>query len=76
MTSQRPLVIYYARTARMHDNLIYIRWRQYQQSKLMNILFVKQLAKRAAEKKVTAYALHPGKPFTDPENGDPDISIL
>jgi NAD(P)-dependent dehydrogenase (short-subunit alcohol dehydrogenase family) len=38
----------------------YAKWGQYQQSKLMNVLFAKELARRGAEKKITAYSLHPG----------------
>jgi NAD(P)-dependent dehydrogenase (short-subunit alcohol dehydrogenase family) len=38
----------------------YDKWAQYQQAKLMNVLFARELAKRGAEKKITAYSLHPG----------------
>jgi NAD(P)-dependent dehydrogenase (short-subunit alcohol dehydrogenase family) len=38
----------------------YSAWRAYQQSKLANILFIRELARRLAGTHVTANALHPG----------------
>ena len=38
----------------------YSAWRAYQRSKLMNILFVRELARRLAGSGVTANAVHPG----------------
>ena len=38
----------------------YTGWRAYQRSKLANILFTTELARRLAETRVTANALHPG----------------
>lgn len=38
----------------------YTGWREYQQSKLANMLFAAELARRWQEKGVNVYALHPG----------------
>jgi NAD(P)-dependent dehydrogenase (short-subunit alcohol dehydrogenase family) len=35
-------------------------WRQYQRSKLMNVLFTRELARRLADTSVATYCLHPG----------------
>ncbi|MBW3582552.1 MAG: SDR family oxidoreductase [Euryarchaeota archaeon] len=40
-------------------------WRQYQRSKLMNVLFTRELAKRLEGTGVTANCLHPGVVATD-----------
>lgn len=54
-----------ARLGKIHwDNIAltdnYGQNKAYSQSKLANVLFVRELAKRAANTSVTAYALHPG----------------
>ncbi|MDX2013119.1 MAG: SDR family NAD(P)-dependent oxidoreductase [Myxococcaceae bacterium] len=38
----------------------YSGWREYQQSKLANMLFAFELARRWKEKRINVYALHPG----------------
>merc|ERR1719232_1978631 len=43
-----------------YDNTPYDRFKSYSQSKLANVLFTKELARKGEGSGVNAYALHPG----------------
>lgn len=45
----------------MHSVQSYEPWVAYRQSKLCNVLFTRELAKRLQGTGVTTYSLHPGK---------------
>lgn len=59
-----------------YENTTYNRFTAYSQSKLANVLFTKELARKGEGSGVTAYALHPGVIATDLGRHMEDMNCL
>jgi len=58
---------------RINDEASYSPWRAYGQSKLCNILFTKELARRVEDKQIFVNAVHPGYVETELTRNVPDL---